>query len=79
MGTVLSVVPPLVSVETVRKIAKLHAAALRGDVIGIAYMIEHPENHYTVDIAGEASRDLPRTRGRLLELDDELAKLSPRK
>ena len=75
MGQVFSIVPPKVADDLVRKVAKIHAAVLRGDVIGIAFMVDHPGGHYTLDIAGEARCQLDRTRGRLLALDDELAKL----
>lgn len=75
MGQVFSMVPTRVSDDLVRKVAKMHAAVLRGDVIGIAFMVDHPGGYYTVDIAGEARRHVDRTRGRLLALDDELAKL----
>lgn len=80
MGRVVSIVPPSISGETIRKIAKLHAAALRGEVIGIAFMADRPgENNFIVDVAGVSGLLLDRTRGRLLTLDEELANLSRRK
>ncbi len=77
MRNVFSLVPTKISDETLRKVARVHAWVLDGDVIGAVIVAEHRGGRYTVDIAGESRIALDRTRGRLLAVDDALAKLDP--
>lgn len=75
MARLLSIVPNPISADTVRKLAKLHAAALRGEVIGLACTVDHAGGLFTTHVAGEAERRLDRTRGRVLSLNDDLREL----
>lgn len=77
MSNVFHLVPTKISDETLRKVARVHAKILDGDVIGVVIVAEHRGGHFTADIAGESRRAIDRTRGRLLAVDDALAKLDP--
>jgi hypothetical protein len=59
----------------VQALEQLLQEARSGRLIGLAWVAMHPAYEYSVDVAGETRRCPTITRGMLLKLDDELAKL----
>lgn len=74
-GKVVRLVRPAVSREAVEELEHLLREAKAGRVIGLAYVAMHKAYDYSVDIAGETRRSPTLTRGMLLLLDEELAKI----
>ncbi len=72
---VLHLVRPTSSADIVQALEELLRDARRGQLVGLAWVAMHPGYEYSVDIAGETRRCPTFTRGLLLKLDDELAKL----
>ncbi len=63
-------VPDSISDDTVEALQQLLAHARRGDLVGIAFVGIYRGRTYIVNTAGEARRDLTRTRGMALDLLD---------
>jgi hypothetical protein len=60
--------------EIVDVLSELMSHALKGQVIGLAFMAMQDGRGYIVDTAGECSKNPTWTRGALCALDDELAR-----
>lgn len=73
MSNVYTLWPDQLSNETVECLAELHAQALKGNVIGIAFVAYIEGFGFIANSAGEAYNDVSRTRGFLAALDDKLA------
>lgn len=79
MGSVVSLVPGVISQETIDLFDSLAAAARRGEVNGAAVACNYPGpgHHFGLHVAGSARYDPTHTRGELNQFDIELSKLTP--
>lgn len=76
-STVVELVRPRVSEETLRAVEYLRQEILAGRIVGLSWAAHLPGYHFEVDVAGEA-RTLPAfTQGAVLKLLDEIGKLPP--
>lgn len=67
-NSILHLVGPRVSADTVQALEELLAAARTGAVVGVAFVAMHSTSDYTTDIAGECCRSRVLTRGMVLDL-----------
>lgn len=66
-----------ISTDTVKALETLRAEAMKGDIIGLAYVIMHQkQRNFDVGVAGECHRNPVFTRGMVKGLDDLLRDLS---
>lgn len=69
----LRIVEPVVDADTVRSLQKLLEAALRGRIVGLAYVALHCGPDYSADVVGEAKAHPLLTRGIVGALEDAVA------
>ncbi len=67
-------VPDTISGDTVEALEQLLAAARKGQVIGLAYVVMYKRRQFIANAAGEAKRNPVFTRGMLACLDDALGR-----
>ena len=72
-GSVIHLVPPHVSEDTIECLQLLLRRAHRGEVIGLAYCAMLKGRAYIVDTAGVAHESPTFARGMVRALDDSLA------
>src|SRR5690606_38614851 len=72
---VLRLVQPQPNAETVKRLRSLLAAAVKGEIIGLAYVAMYSQREYLADFCGETRRSPTLTRGMLRALDDDLRRL----
>lgn len=75
MSQVLTLARSALSYETLELLATALAAAMRGEVVGVALIMLHPGRDYSIDIAGMVREDPTFCRGMVQKLNDELSKL----
>ncbi len=68
----LSLAPTAVSPDTIEACRGLYEMALRGEIIGLAFVAMLPGKQYFVDAVAKALREPTFTRGALLSLNDTL-------
>lgn len=68
--------PQHVSPACKEALSELHAAAVTGEVIGLAAVVMLPRGRYFVEVAGAAQRDPVLTLGMTFVLAEELRKLA---
>lgn len=72
MGAILSLVHPVISLETVEALSLLLSQAQAGQITGLAYVALHKGHEYSADSVGRC-QDLPAlTRGMLCDLSEEI-------
>ena len=64
------------SPDTIHALRQLLAAALRGEVVGLAAVALSQGNRYSIDVTGDLLRRPTFARGSVQALDDELRDLS---
>ena len=73
--TVLRLVPPPRSIDTIKTLEHLLAEAKAGHLIGLAWISLHPGHGYNVDVTGEAAHDPEFVLGLTKVLETQLEKL----
>lgn len=72
MKTPFTLTQETISHDTVEALRTLLAAAERGDVLGMAFVVMHKRRSFTVETTGEANRNPIFALGTLTMLDEHL-------
>lgn len=73
MGTVVALVPPAISRETVEMLSRVLADSQEGKTNGAIIISLHPGRHFSIDLAGEVLNDPVWVQGIVCKLNAILA------